>query len=88
MAKRYIYRTWKDDGVVRRQYVGKAGSVEAQRYLRERERRRHTLDQLRMLSMLDDLLDETAADLSELELQAMQERGYTRTKDRRWKAGA
>lgn len=85
MGRRYIYRTWKADGVVRRQYIGKVESVEAQRYLRAQEHRRKLLDQLRMMQALDDLLDESQVDLLELEVEAMQQRGYERTENRRWR---
>jgi len=87
MAKRYVYRTWKADGVVRRQYVGKADSVEAQRYLRARERRKRMQEHLQFIQMIDDILDASQDDLSMLEAAALRERGYERTKDRRWKRG-
>lgn len=85
MTQRYVYRTWKADGVVRRQYVGKVESVEARQYLEDRERRQREREDLRLVEMLDVLLDATQDDLSTLEADAIRERGYERTKGRRWK---
>lgn len=84
MPARYVYRSEKVDGRVRRVYVGTADSVEAEIYAMERDQHRRLQTELQAVA---DLLgvDDDAVDLRRLETTAIQERGYTQTKNRRWK---
>lgn len=84
MSERYVYRSEKVDGRVRRIYVGTADSVDAEVYAMERDQQRRLRMEQRAVAELLELDDDTT-DLRRLECLAIQERGYKQTKDRRWK---
>jgi hypothetical protein len=85
MQDRYIYRTEKRDGIVKRSYVGKVDSVAAVEYLQSVQLRQRRKTQLQTEALLLDLLDDAIDDLDELERQAMRERGYEQNDSRKWR---
>jgi hypothetical protein len=85
MQDRYIYRTEKRDGIVKRSYVGKVDSAAAVEYLQSVQLRRQRKIDLYAESLLLDLLDDAIDDLDELERQAMRERGYAQSDSRKWR---
>ena len=85
MQDRYIYRTEKRDGIVKRSYVGKVDSAVAVEYLQSVQLRQRRMSQLQTEALLLDLLDDAIDDLDELERQAMRERGYAQSDSRKWR---
>jgi hypothetical protein len=83
--QRYIYRSERQDGAVRRVYVGTSDSPAAAEYLQEVEDKRKEREQIRVYAEYCEQLDANAADLTELEALAMRERGYERTEQRKWR---
>lgn len=86
MQQRYVYRTEKRDGIVRRRYVGTVDSVEVLEYLETLQRRRERQRELRAHGAFLDLIDAASDDLDELEREAMRERGFYRdSNSRKWR---
>lgn len=83
--QRYIYRCERQDGVVRRRYVGTVDSVAAEEHWQLVELRRKRRRQLVDSAALLELLKSASRDLSELESEAMRERGYEQNEQRKWK---
>ena len=73
--QRYVYRCERQDGVVRRRYVGTVDSVAAEEHWQLVELRRKRRRQLVDSAALLELLKSASRDLSELESEAMRERG-------------
>lgn len=86
MQQRYVYRTEKRDGIVRRRYVGTVDSVEVLEYQQMLQRRRERQRELCAQGAFLDLLDEAYDDLDDLEREAMRERGFYRdSNSRKWR---
>ena len=85
MSERYVYRSEKIDGRVRRVYVGKTDSVPAMLYALERDQQRRLQAEQQAVADMLDLDNVDAVDLRRLETLAIQERGYSLTKSRKWK---
>jgi len=85
VTSRYVYRSWKKDGVVRTQYVGTIESREALEYLAKRDARLRLRFELREVEALLEMLDDDADVLARLEAEAMRERGYEKDHYRKWK---
>ena len=83
--QRYVYRCERQDGVVRRRYVGTVDSVAAEEHWQLGELRRQRRRQLVDSAALLELLKSASRDLSELESEAMRERGYEQNEQRKWK---
>ena len=83
--QRYVYRCERQDGVVRRRYVGTVDSVAAEEHWQLVELRRKRRRQLVDSAALLELLKSASRDLSELESEAMRERGYEQNEQRKWK---
>ena len=83
--QRYVYRCERQDGVVRRRYVGTVDSVAAEEHWQLVELRRKRRRQLVDSAALLELLKSASRDLSELEAEAMRERGYEQNEQRKWK---
>jgi hypothetical protein len=82
---RYVYRSWKRDGVVRTKYVGTVESREALEYQAEQTTRMRLRYMLREIESLLEILDDDADGLARLEAEAMRERGYEKDQYRKWK---
>lgn len=85
MSERYVYRSEKADGRVRRVYVGKTDSVPAMLYALERDQQRRLQAEQQAVADMLELDNVDAVDLRRLETLAIQERGYSQTKSRKWK---
>ena len=83
--RRYVYASERRDGAVRRRYIGRADSEAVRQYREQTQSRRDILRDLRKRAALLDLLDTAGRDLSELETEAMRERGYEQNEQRKWK---
>jgi hypothetical protein len=83
--QRYVYRTQREDGAVRRRYVGTADSLAAEEYRQSVELRRKRRQQIVDSAAFLEILESASRDLSELEAQAMRERGYEQNEQRKWK---
>lgn len=83
--QRYVYTTQREGGVVRRRYIGTADSVAADEHRQSVELRRKRRQQIVDSAAFLELLESSSRDLSELEAEAMRERGYERNEQRKWK---
>ena len=83
----YIYRTERVAGRVVRTYVGKVDSWQGMEYLLQQRDRIARREELRRIAEDWELSAVETADLRRLEVDAMRERGYTKTTHRHWRQG-